>query len=417
MTEIVRREADFEPQNYMPSREEFRLVVSIGEVMADSGFFDGAKGQAQAIAKILAGRELGIGPFAAMNGIHLIKGKPCVGANLIASAIKRHPTYGYRVREKTDTVCAIEFFDGAESLGVETWTIAMAERAGLVKTNAVWRSYPQAMLFSRCISSGYKVHCPDVFSTAVYVDGELDDGQEQPSRFVASSVVPPVVPAVSDPEPAPVVVEVVDEFTPHYVLQPGDFGATKETIGLSAGEAIAWQGRAVEMAKAAKDRGSPVCGRDRDLVRLAHALRRERHDAEQADRDAVMEEGMRHGLLGRWRDAAKALKERNGFPIRRELDNYSADELRALVAEITQAPGADDAHDRARVNRELAGLPKKANRHDHIEMWGSRGGLDLTVPRERSIANVVDDLLPDELAAVVAGMESWQEEQEIANAQ
>ena len=35
--------------------------------------------------KILAGGELGIGPFAAMSDIHLIDGKPVVGARILAA--------------------------------------------------------------------------------------------------------------------------------------------------------------------------------------------------------------------------------------------------------------------------------------------------------------------------------------------
>jgi hypothetical protein len=39
--------------------------------------------------KVLAGRELGFGPFASVNGIHVIKGKPgIVSANLMAAAVK-----------------------------------------------------------------------------------------------------------------------------------------------------------------------------------------------------------------------------------------------------------------------------------------------------------------------------------------
>jgi len=63
-------------------------LMEIGKVMAASGFFDDARQASQAIVKVLAGRELGFGPFASMTGIHIIKGKPVIAANLYAAAIR-----------------------------------------------------------------------------------------------------------------------------------------------------------------------------------------------------------------------------------------------------------------------------------------------------------------------------------------
>jgi hypothetical protein len=45
-------------------------------------------------------------------------------------------------------------------LGEETFTIEMAERAGLLK-NPTWNAYPEAMLFSRALTAGMRTHCPD----------------------------------------------------------------------------------------------------------------------------------------------------------------------------------------------------------------------------------------------------------------
>lgn len=141
----------------------------LARLFAASGLF-GRSGDPNALMaecaiKILAGMEAGFGPFASAAGVSVINGKPGFGANLLAQAIKRHPVYDYRVLEKTDQVCRIKFLAGREELGVETFTIQMAERAGLVK-GGPWKAYPEAMLFARCLSAGMRTHCPDALGGA-----------------------------------------------------------------------------------------------------------------------------------------------------------------------------------------------------------------------------------------------------------
>jgi hypothetical protein len=83
----------------------------IGKMMAVSGYFQDAKDAAQAAVKVQAGMEMGFGPFASMTGIYIIQGRPSIGANLMASAVKNNPKYDYRVKEMTADVCKIEFFE------------------------------------------------------------------------------------------------------------------------------------------------------------------------------------------------------------------------------------------------------------------------------------------------------------------
>lgn len=166
MTEIVKHSGSEMP------------LADLGRILCRSGFFKDARDESQAIVKVLMGREIGISPIASMTGIHVIEGKPTVGAHLIAGAIKRHPHYDYRVEEKTAERCAIAFYDvrGSEpvKLGLEVYTVDDAERAGLAG-RANWKRHPKAMLFARCIGQGYRTHCPDVFDCVVYAEGEMDE--------------------------------------------------------------------------------------------------------------------------------------------------------------------------------------------------------------------------------------------------
>jgi hypothetical protein len=150
----------------------------LARLFAASGLFGrGANPDAlmaECAIKILAGMEAGFGPFASAAGVSVINGKPGFGANLLAQAIKRHPLYDYRVLEKTDQTCRIKFLAGKEELGVETFTLAMAERAGLLKGAGPWKQYPEAMLFARCLTAGMRTHCPDALGgVGAYTPEEL----------------------------------------------------------------------------------------------------------------------------------------------------------------------------------------------------------------------------------------------------
>lgn len=150
----------------------------LARLFAASGLFgrsgNAEQHMAECAIKILAGAEAGFGPFASAGGVTVINGRPGFGSNLLAQAVKRHPQYDYRVIEKTDQVCRIKFLSGREELGIETFTMEMARRAGLVKTSGPWAQYPEAMLFARCLSAGMRTHCPDALGgVSAYTPEEL----------------------------------------------------------------------------------------------------------------------------------------------------------------------------------------------------------------------------------------------------
>jgi hypothetical protein len=155
-------------------------------MLVASGYFD-AKGApevqiAQLATKIMAGRELGYGPFASVQGIHVIQGKLQVAANLMAAAVKSHPRYDYKVRKMEADDVIIEFFENGESIGKSQFTREDATKAGTQNLN----KFPRNMLFARALSNGVRWFCPDVFhGQSVYVEGELEDtGNDTPAIVV-----------------------------------------------------------------------------------------------------------------------------------------------------------------------------------------------------------------------------------------
>src|SRR4051812_16091584 len=108
----------------------------LGKVFAESGMFPNVRKAAEAIVKIVAGKEFGLGPMAAMNGIHMVDGKPTLAANLIAGQIKRHPLYNYKVVRRDADGCELEFFERDSpsaplvSVGTMTFDRKDAQAAG-----------------------------------------------------------------------------------------------------------------------------------------------------------------------------------------------------------------------------------------------------------------------------------------------
>jgi hypothetical protein len=182
--------------------EALETIQRTARMMLASGFFEASRNPQQALAqvatKILAGRELGFGPWASVSGIHIIQGQPVLSANLMAAAVKAHPRYDYRVRRLDDAEAAIEFFQDGVSLGVSRFSVEDAKAAGLAGRDN-WRKFPRNMLFARALSNGVRWFCPDVFAgNVVYVREELSGGGSNelpPDDFVMDGDVVEVPPS------------------------------------------------------------------------------------------------------------------------------------------------------------------------------------------------------------------------------
>jgi hypothetical protein len=132
---------------------------------AASGYFPGVRKVSQALTKIVAGAELGFGPMASVNGIHLIDGRLFIGAGLLAAKVKRSADYDYRIVELTNSRCTLRFFERRarkwEPLTPDvTYTIQDAAVAGVVRSKSGWEKFPANMLFAAAMRNGVRFHCP-----------------------------------------------------------------------------------------------------------------------------------------------------------------------------------------------------------------------------------------------------------------
>ena len=161
----------------------------ISKAMAASGYFSDTRKQSQAIAKIMFGQELNIGPAASMSNIHIIKGKPSIGSHLIAAKVKQSDKYNYKIAEKSEKKCVIDWYEEDEKVGQSEFTIQQAKQIGLTRKDN-WKNYPKNMLFARAISNGAKMFCPDVFITGVYTPEEMQSVEDADYEVVEDTEEP-----------------------------------------------------------------------------------------------------------------------------------------------------------------------------------------------------------------------------------
>lgn len=181
---------------------EFDNIQRAAVALQASGYFADVQTKAQAIVKVMAGAELGLPPFASMTGIHIIKGKPVLSANLIATLIKQHPDYDYRVSRMDDDGVVVQFYERGQKVGESSFTMEDAKRANLL-SNPTWKSYPRNMLFARALSNGARWYAPGVFGGApVYTAEELGADHDADGYVIEGTISAEPTPPPPSPKPA-----------------------------------------------------------------------------------------------------------------------------------------------------------------------------------------------------------------------
>ena len=198
--------SDIVPAQQVMGRFSIRTIDDLSRLsvmLAKSGFFSDTKEAAQCGVKVLAGLELGFPAIASMTGIHIINGKPSIGANLMAAAIKRSDKYNYRITRHDNDGCTIVFYENGEVVGESTFTREDAAVAGALegKNAHTWKKFPRNMLFSRAMSNGFRWHCPDLFTGAVvYTPDELDLATDEEGNLVKTTPSVPTPATVVEPQ-------------------------------------------------------------------------------------------------------------------------------------------------------------------------------------------------------------------------
>ena len=134
---------------------DYSGLLALSKELVLTGFLpDHIKTPGQAVAIILAGRELGMQPMRALRSLRMVKGNVTESAD---SQLARFKSDGgratFKVFDDTQAVLWLKHRNGDEH--TETFALEDAKRAGLL-SNSSWQKYPKAMLRSRAITAGLK---------------------------------------------------------------------------------------------------------------------------------------------------------------------------------------------------------------------------------------------------------------------
>jgi len=159
---------------------DVQTLQMVAKTAQDSGLYPGVGGEAKIFMILLAAKELGISPMAALNGgIWNIQGKVEISARMMSSMIRK-AGHSLVIKECNNKICIIEGKrrDNGDSFTSE-FSIADATNAGLANKD-VWKKYTQDMLYSRALSRLARRLFADVIGTA-YVEGEIRGEIEEKS--------------------------------------------------------------------------------------------------------------------------------------------------------------------------------------------------------------------------------------------
>ncbi len=167
--------------NSVPTEHELLTYQTYAKTAVESQMYRGIGKEAGVMMILLAAREYGISPCQALNnGIRIIEGNVELSARMMSALIRR-AKHSMQVIETTDTKCTIKGIrrDNGDELTV-TYTIEMAQKAGLIKEKGAWKRTPEDMLFARAVSRLARQLFSDVVGIG-YIEGEIDDsGASEP---------------------------------------------------------------------------------------------------------------------------------------------------------------------------------------------------------------------------------------------
>lgn len=129
------------------------------------------------------GEMLGLSPMAAINGVHVIEGKPTASAALIGALVRRA---GHKLRVSGDDKKAVAEIVRSDDPGFtfrSEWTIERARAANLTGKK-VWQQYPAAMLKARAITECARDACEEALNGVHYTPEEMGASVDETGGLV-----------------------------------------------------------------------------------------------------------------------------------------------------------------------------------------------------------------------------------------
>jgi hypothetical protein len=150
------------------------IPESLAKVFYASGIFKDIKSEAQAVVKILAGREMGLTPIQSMTNVYVLENKVGYETKVFLSKVKKSGKYDYSYKfidgkdGKLES-CEVTFYSKENGervlIGSSSFSVYDAAKLGLInKSN--YKNYLDLMLFYRAAIKGIKMCCPDILDGA-----------------------------------------------------------------------------------------------------------------------------------------------------------------------------------------------------------------------------------------------------------
>ncbi len=161
-------------------------TMELAAVIANSRDFPDVRTPEKAAVRILAGKEMGVGPIASAIGIRVQNGRVSMDATLMAGCIKRSGRYDFGIHQHDNEACDLVFTENGQTLGHSTFTMADARAAGLADKET-WKSYPRNMLFARALSNGARWYCAGIFGGSICTHEELGYSVDEEGRAIETA--------------------------------------------------------------------------------------------------------------------------------------------------------------------------------------------------------------------------------------
>jgi hypothetical protein len=191
----------------------WQMISAVAPAMHQARLF-GIANPEQGMAIMLKGYELGLGLTASFEFVQVIQGRPALSPRGMLALIHQSPECtGIKVEDLLDDKggpygCRVTMKRRNGFEYTATFTMGDARRAGLVKSDGGWESYPANMCRWRAIGFCADVVFPDLIGgmkradelgAAISPDGDVIEGSWQEVRAAPNPTpVAPATPTLSD---------------------------------------------------------------------------------------------------------------------------------------------------------------------------------------------------------------------------
>jgi hypothetical protein len=155
--------------------------------------------EADVLLVMMTGAEIGLTTMQSLRNLYVVEGRIGMSAALIRGRCQKHLDCDlFEVAEAEATHAVVEVKKrGWSERRLVSWSIADAERAGLVKPDSLWQRWPQEMCVARATTRAASMYFPDI-TAGLFSEEELRDATLSglaPAGPAGSSTLPSAPPA------------------------------------------------------------------------------------------------------------------------------------------------------------------------------------------------------------------------------